>query len=91
MGFPVGAEGKESACSVGDLGWEDPPGEGNATHSSTLAWRISWTWEPGWLQSMGSQSDTTEQLTHTHHTLNTLNREEPHNLLFIPVYSLFQW
>ena len=27
-----------------------------ATHSSILAWRISWTDEPGGLQSMGSQS-----------------------------------
>ena len=26
-----------------------------ATHSSTLAWRIPWTEEPGGLQSMGSQ------------------------------------
>ena len=25
-----------------------------ATHSSTLAWKISWTEEPGRLQSMGS-------------------------------------
>ena len=25
-----------------------------ATHSSTLAWKIPWTEEPGWLQSMGS-------------------------------------
>ena len=34
-----------------------------ATHSSTLAWRIPWTEEPGRLQSMGSlESDTTEQL-----------------------------
>ena len=32
-------------------------------HSSTLAWKISWTEEPGGLQSMGSlESDTTEQL-----------------------------
>ena len=31
-----------------------------ATHSSILAWKIPWTEEPGWLQSMGSQeSDTT--------------------------------
>ena len=29
--------------------------EGNATHSSTLAWKIPWTEEPGGLQSMGSQ------------------------------------
>ena len=27
-----------------------------ATHSSILAWKISWTGEPGGLQSMGSQS-----------------------------------
>ena len=39
-----------------------------ATHSNILAWRISWTEEPGVLQSMGSQkeSDTTQRLsTHT--------------------------
>ena len=37
------------------LGWEDPLEEEMATHSSTLAWRIPWTEEPGRLQSMGSQ------------------------------------
>ena len=43
-----------------------------ATHSSILAWRIPWTKEPGGLQSMGLQRDTTERLTHTHtHTLRT--------------------
>ena len=44
MGFPGGSDGKESTCNVGDLGvvpgWEDPPEEGMATHSSILAWRI---------------------------------------------------
>ena len=35
-----------------------------APHSSLLAWRISWTEEPGRLQSMGSQElDTTERLS----------------------------
>ena len=29
-------------------------GEGNGTHSSTLAWKIPWTEEPGGLRSMGS-------------------------------------
>ena len=29
-----------------------------APHSSTLAWKIPWTEEPGRLQSMGSQSWT---------------------------------
>ena len=28
-------------------------GEGDGTHSSTLAWKIPWTEEPGGLQSMG--------------------------------------
>ena len=37
------------------LGWEDPLEKGMETHSSILAWRIPWTEEPGWLQSMGSQ------------------------------------
>ena len=37
------------------LGWEDPLKKKMATHSSILAWRISWTGEPGGLQSMGSQ------------------------------------
>ena len=40
---------------VRSLGQEDPPEKGMATHSSTLAWRIPWTEEPGGLQSMGSQ------------------------------------
>ena len=34
---------------------EDPLEEGMATYSSTLARKISWTEEPGGLQSMGSQ------------------------------------
>ena len=32
---------------VRSLGREDPLEEGMATHSSILAWRISWTEEPG--------------------------------------------
>ena len=40
---------------VRSLGWEDPLEKEMATHSSTLAWRIPWTEEPGRLQSMGSQ------------------------------------
>ena len=42
------------------LDWEDPLEKEMATHSSTLAWRIPWTEEPGGLQSLGSQeSDVT--------------------------------
>jgi len=35
--------------------WEDPLEKGMATHSSILAWRITWTERPDGLQSMGSQ------------------------------------
>ena len=61
MGFPAGATGKEPTCQhrryemqVQSLGWEDPLEEGMATHSSSFAWRIPWTEEPGGLQSTGS-------------------------------------
>ena len=36
----VNSDHKESACNVGDLGWEDPLEEGMGTHSSIFAWRI---------------------------------------------------
>ena len=42
-------------AQVQSLGWEDPLEKEMATHSSILAWKISWTEEPGGLQSMGSQ------------------------------------
>ena len=54
MGFPGGSDGKASACNAGDLvqslAWEDPLGKEMATHFSMLAWRISWTEEPGSLE-----------------------------------------
>ena len=40
------------------LGGEDPLEKELATHSSILAWRISWTEESDRLQSMGLQSWT---------------------------------
>ena len=46
---------------------EDPLEKEMATHSSILAWKISWTEQPGGLQSMGHKElDTTELLTHAH-------------------------
>ena len=57
--FPGGSDGKASVYDAGDQGsipgLGRSLGEGMATHSSTLAWRIPWTEEPGGLQSMGSQ------------------------------------
>jgi len=40
---------------VRSLGWENPLENEMATHSSTLAWEIPWTEEPGRLQSIGLQ------------------------------------
>ena len=40
---------------VQSLGREDPLEKEMAIHSSTIAWKIPWTEEPGRLQSMGSQ------------------------------------
>ena len=40
---------------IQSLGWGDPLEKEMATHSSTLAWKIPWTEEPGRLQSVGSQ------------------------------------
>ena len=52
---------KNTPANVGDIrdmgsipGSGRSPEEGMATHSSILAWRIPWTEETGWLQSMGS-------------------------------------
>ena len=36
---------------VQSLGWEDALEKETATHSSIIAWKISWTEEPGELQS----------------------------------------
>ena len=37
------------------LVWEDPLEKEMAIHSSTIAWKIPWTEEPGRIDSMGSQ------------------------------------
>ena len=51
---------KDLPASAGDIrdtgstpGPGRSPGEGMATHSSVLAWRIPWTEDPGGLQSIG--------------------------------------
>ena len=42
------------------VGREDPLEEEMATDSSILAWRISWTEEPGGLQSMAGHKESLE-------------------------------
>ena len=56
----LGAQMVKNLCAMQEtriqpLGREDPLEKQMAIHSSILAWRISWTEEPGGLQSMGSQ------------------------------------
>ena len=51
---------------VRSLCWEDPLEKEMATHSSTLAWKIPWTEEPGRLQSMGSQTVGHNWVTNTY-------------------------
>ena len=48
------------------------PGEDTATHSSTLAWRILWTEEPGEIQSIGLQrvGHDWSNLAHMQHQLD---------------------
>ena len=53
---------------VRSLSQEDLLEEEMATRSSILAWKITWTGEPGGLQSMGLQSGT-RLSTHTHSPL----------------------
>ena len=61
-GLPGGSEVKNPPAMqetqemwVRSLGWEYPLEEELATYSSVLAWRITWTEEPGRLQSIGLQ------------------------------------
>ena len=58
-GFPCGSADKESAYNAGDLGsipvGEDPLDKKAAIHSSTLAWKISWTEEQDRLQCVELQ------------------------------------
>ena len=73
MGFPGDTVVKYSSVNAGDkrdVG--SVPGSGDSlekemsTHPSILAWKISWTEEPGELWSMGWHDRTTNTHMHTH-------------------------
>ena len=59
--FPSGSQVKNPPVMwetwVQSLGWEDPLEKETATHSSILAWKISWTVYTPWDRK---ESDTTE-------------------------------
>ena len=61
-GLPRWLSSKESARPAVDMGsipgMERSPGEGNGNPLSIIAWEISWTEEPGGLQSIEPQSDS---------------------------------
>ena len=71
-GLPRWCSGKESTCQCRrhkrhrfkSLGQEDPLEEGMATHSSILAWSISWTEKPGGLQTTESQRTGQAEMTY---------------------------
>ena len=50
---------------VRTLGWGNPLEKGMATRSSIVAWRIPWTEEPGWLQSVRFQRVRHDWVTNT--------------------------
>ena len=55
-----------------------------APHSSTFAWKIPWTEEPGRLQSMGLlESDMTERLPF-HFSLSCIGEGNGNPLMFLP-------
>ena len=67
LGFHYSSISKESACSAGDPG-SNPgsgrsPGGGMATHSSILAWSISWTEEPGGLHTVHGVTESRTRLS----------------------------
>ena len=51
---------------VWSLDWEDSLEKGIATHSIIFVWRIPWTEESGWIQSMGLQRVRHDWATHFH-------------------------
>ena len=63
MGFPGRSVVKNLPAMqemwVRSLGWEDPLEMEITTHSSIIAWEISWTEKPDWLQYMELQKSWT--------------------------------
>ena len=92
-GFPGGSVVKNlpaiQETEVQSLGREDPLEEGMATHSSTLAWRIPWTEEPGRLQSIGLHTVGRTRLKQ----LNSSSRKSQHTgeLVIHEKSQMYQW
>ena len=84
---------------VRSLGWEDPLEKEMAIHSRTIAWKISWTEEPGRRYSPGGrkETDTTERLHYYVHIVmltrisSTFLLLKTHSLLNLSFCILFFW
>ena len=64
------------------LGQEDPPEKGMANYSSSLAWEIPWTEEPGGLQSMGGSQRVVQDLeTKQQLKQSDISKDYPDNLI----------
>ena len=73
---------------VQSLGWEDPLERRMATPSSILTWRITWTEEPGGLQSMGLQRVEHDWATNTHVCVRTHTHTHTHMLISVQIKYL---
>ena len=72
---------------VQSLGREDALEKAMTTHSSNLAWKISWTEEPGRLQSRGLQSQPRQELSMHAETAYPNKRQYPKNRKRRRVYN----
>ena len=98
MGFSGVSVVESLPANAGDVG--SIPGSGRslekemATHSSILAWKISWTDEPGGLQSMGSHrvgqySETEQQEENELDLIEQLNNKTEDRIPSVLQLSLF--
>ena len=74
--FPAGRVGKNPPS----LGGEEPLEKAMAAHSSTLAWKIPWTEEPGGLQSMDHKVRydlVTKQQQYVKHIVSGIVLQQP--------------
>ena len=78
---------------VQSLGWEDPLEEGMVTHSSILAWKITWTEEPSGLQSIRLQrmEHNWSDLAHKHTLALLLISQFIHPSVHQLIHLLFPW
>ena len=95
LGFPCGSAGKESTCSMGDLGLIPglgrSPGGGHATYSSILAWRIPMDRGAGWATVHGVTKSWTRPRVHVcawsrTHTHTHTHNNNSNDFTGVPVY-----